>query len=221
MFLRAPTIVSSLYTRHNMLRGARDRLFDLLYHYNPRQPFQCKTNRGPPIKMPSGAIDQEIASRLSEDLGALEQLRALLQGNEEISIPGVVVAGSQSAGESSVLEALGGMKLPRGQTITTACRSFSVWRPFRSRNLTPSSAGTPISPRMARRSKSTTFRRWLRSQRQADLPRDSSSLWFHPHSHRPYWDYAQLCGWHTGHLNRNRQPGEEFYLGRERGEPTG
>ncbi|CAN0251155.1 unnamed protein product, partial [Pylaiella littoralis] len=40
-------------------------------------------------------------------------------GNEEVSIPGVVVAGAQSAGKSSVLEALGGMKLPRGQNITT------------------------------------------------------------------------------------------------------
>lgn len=69
--------------------------------------------------MPPGSIDQEIASCLSEELGALEQLRALLQGNEEVSIPGVVVAGAQSAGKSSVMEALGGMKLPRGQNITT------------------------------------------------------------------------------------------------------
>lgn len=69
--------------------------------------------------MTSGAIDQEIASCLSGELGALEQLRALLQGNDEVSIPGVVVAGAQSAGKSSVLEALGGMKLPRGQNITT------------------------------------------------------------------------------------------------------
>lgn len=69
--------------------------------------------------MTSGAIDKEIASSLSGELGALEQLRALLQGNEEVSIPGVVVAGAQSAGKSSVLEALGGMKLPRGQNITT------------------------------------------------------------------------------------------------------
>eukprot|EP00752_Nemacystus_decipiens_P018767 g16826.t1 len=69
--------------------------------------------------MTSGAIDHEIASCLSEELSALEQLRALLQGNDEVSIPGVVVAGAQSAGKSSVLEALGGMKLPRGQNITT------------------------------------------------------------------------------------------------------
>ncbi|CAM9832415.1 unnamed protein product, partial [Ectocarpus sp. 12 AP-2014] len=67
----------------------------------------------------SGAIDNEIENRLSGELGALEQLRALLQNNEEVKIPGVVVAGAQSAGKSSVLEALGGMKLPRGQNITT------------------------------------------------------------------------------------------------------
>ena len=69
--------------------------------------------------MKSGAIDQEIDSRLSEELGALERIRALLQGNDEVSIPGVVVVGAQSAGKSSVLEALGGIKLPRGQNITT------------------------------------------------------------------------------------------------------
>lgn len=67
----------------------------------------------------AGAIDSEIGSRLSPTLVALEKLRALLEGNEEVSVPGIVVAGAQSAGKSSVLEALGGMKLPRGQNITT------------------------------------------------------------------------------------------------------
>lgn len=38
---------------------------------------------------------------------------------DEVSIPDVVVAGAQSAEKSSELEALGGMKLPRGQNITT------------------------------------------------------------------------------------------------------
>ena len=69
--------------------------------------------------MTSGAIDTEIGARLSPTLVALEQLRSLLEGNKEVSIPGVVVAGAQSAGKSSVLEALAGMKLPRGQNITT------------------------------------------------------------------------------------------------------
>ena len=67
----------------------------------------------------SGAIDSKSDSQLGAYLEAMEKLRALLEGNDEVSVPGVVVAGAQSAGKSSVLEALGGMKLPRGQNITT------------------------------------------------------------------------------------------------------
>ena len=69
--------------------------------------------------MPGAMENSESSSRLSKSLWAMEQLRALHDGNGEVSIPGVVVAGEQSAGKSSVLEALGGMKLPRGQNITT------------------------------------------------------------------------------------------------------
>lgn len=67
----------------------------------------------------SGAIDSEISSRLSPILEALEKLRASQEGNEEVSVPGIVVTGAQSSGKSSVLEAIGGIKLPRGQNITT------------------------------------------------------------------------------------------------------
>lgn len=67
----------------------------------------------------SGAIDSKSDSQLGIYLEAMEKLRVLLEGNDEVSVPGVVVAGAQSAGKSSVLEALGGMKLPRGQNITT------------------------------------------------------------------------------------------------------
>ena len=67
----------------------------------------------------AGAIDSEMGARLSPTLMALEDLRDLLDGNDEVSIPGIVVAGAQSAGKSSVLEALSGMKLPRGRNITT------------------------------------------------------------------------------------------------------
>lgn len=67
----------------------------------------------------SGAIDGTSDSQLGIYLEAMEKLRVLLEGNDEVSVPGVVVAGAQSAGKSSVLEALGGMKLPRGQNITT------------------------------------------------------------------------------------------------------
>ncbi|CAM9094534.1 unnamed protein product, partial [Heterosigma akashiwo] len=51
-------------------------------------------------------------------LDAIEQIRAHLT-EERVSVPGVVVAGAQSAGKSSVLEALSGVNLPRGETITT------------------------------------------------------------------------------------------------------
>lgn len=67
----------------------------------------------------TGAIDSEVGRRLSPLLTACEQVRALADGNEEVSVPGVVVTGAQSAGKSSLLEALAGFKLPRGQTITT------------------------------------------------------------------------------------------------------
>jgi hypothetical protein len=45
-------------------------------------------------------------------------VRALLRG-VAISVPGVVVAGAQSSGKSSVIESLCGINLPRGETITT------------------------------------------------------------------------------------------------------
>lgn len=65
----------------------------------------------------AGPISEEMDNRLSPLLNAMEKLRQ--QGNGEVSVPGVVVTGAQSAGKSSVLEALGGIKLPRGQNITT------------------------------------------------------------------------------------------------------
>lgn len=67
----------------------------------------------------SGAIDNEIFSRLSPILEGLEKLRASQAGNGEVSVPGIVVTGAQSSGKSSVLEAIGGIELPRGQNITT------------------------------------------------------------------------------------------------------
>ena len=64
-------------------------------------------------------LSRTLAARLSRTLAALEHVRAKLRGVDGVSIPGVVVTGAQSADKSSVLEALGGMKLPRGQNITT------------------------------------------------------------------------------------------------------
>eukprot|EP00903_Cladosiphon_okamuranus_P022291 g20497.t1 len=68
--------------------------------------------------MPGAMENSTSSSRLGKSLRAMEQLRALHDGNDEVAIPAIVVAGEQSAGKS-VLEALGGMKLPRGQKITT------------------------------------------------------------------------------------------------------
>lgn len=69
--------------------------------------------------MSASTIDTEIDARLSQTLATVEQVRAELHGIDGVSIPGIVVIGAQSAGKSSVLEAFGGMKLPRGQNITT------------------------------------------------------------------------------------------------------
>lgn len=57
--------------------------------------------------------------RLGKILRAMEHIHALHDGNDEVQVPGIVVAGEQSAGKSSLLEGLGGIKLPRGQGITT------------------------------------------------------------------------------------------------------
>lgn len=53
-----------------------------------------------------GALAEEQARALLPKLVALEKVRNEL-GAENISVPGIVVAGSQSAGKSSVLERCG------------------------------------------------------------------------------------------------------------------
>jgi GTP-binding protein EngB required for normal cell division len=54
-------------------------------------------------------------------LDAVDQLRGLLSNEHNIKLPTIVVVGDQSSGKSSVLEALSGVSLPRGQNITTRC----------------------------------------------------------------------------------------------------
>ena len=51
-------------------------------------------------------------------LDAIEQIRANLKA-ENIEVPGIVVAGAQSAGKSSLLESLSNVNLPSGENITT------------------------------------------------------------------------------------------------------
>lgn len=57
-------------------------------------------------------------STFQEKLDAMESIRNDL-GTDGIEVPGVIVAGSQSSGKSSVLESLSGIRLPSGTTITT------------------------------------------------------------------------------------------------------
>eukprot|EP00899_Mesostigma_viride_P010695 jgi/Mesvir1/19627/Mv09916-RA.1 len=63
-------------------------------------------------------INEEIRKKLKPRLDAMEEVRGLLNA-EGISVPGIVVAGAQSSGKSSVLESISGISLPRGTTITT------------------------------------------------------------------------------------------------------
>lgn len=66
---------------------------------------------------PAGStLFDALAASLVPKLDALEEIRALLGSDASISVPGVVVAGNQSAGKSSVIESLCGIKLPRGRT---------------------------------------------------------------------------------------------------------
>ncbi|CAN0141700.1 unnamed protein product, partial [Heterosigma akashiwo] len=64
------------------------------------------------------SLSKHYIANIQPKLDAIEQIRAHLT-EEKVSVPGVVVAGAQSAGKSSVLEALSGVNLPRGETITT------------------------------------------------------------------------------------------------------
>ena len=65
-------------------------------------------------------IDRYYHVKVRPLLDAVDQLRGLL-ANEPIRLPSIVVVGDQSSGKSSVLEALSGVSLPRGQSITTRC----------------------------------------------------------------------------------------------------
>jgi dynamin 1-like protein len=63
-------------------------------------------------------LQEEFQLRNAKKLDTIESIREALT-EERIAVPGIVVCGAQSAGKSSVLEALSGVKLPRGETITT------------------------------------------------------------------------------------------------------
>lgn len=58
-----------------------------------------------------------LGSLSTQKLEIIEIARSCLK--DELEIPGIVVAGSQSAGKSSVLESLSGVSFPTGKNITT------------------------------------------------------------------------------------------------------
>lgn len=60
----------------------------------------------------------KLGEQLEPKLDIIEMIRSELR-SEHIDIPGIVVAGSQSSGKSSLLESMSGIQLPSGKNITT------------------------------------------------------------------------------------------------------
>jgi hypothetical protein len=71
-----------------------------------------------PLPPSTSAVDIEFDRVLGDKLALIEELRQELV-EEGIECPGVVVAGSQSAGKSSVLEHLTRLAFPRAQNTCT------------------------------------------------------------------------------------------------------
>ena len=59
-----------------------------------------------------------LLTQVQPKLDAIEQIRGDLNA-ENIEVPGIVVAGAQSSGKSSLLESLSDITLPSGENITT------------------------------------------------------------------------------------------------------
>ena len=59
------------------------------------------------------------STKLQNMLSVVEHVRGLQEPGDDIRLPDIVVCGVQSAGKSSVLQALAGVNLPRSKAITT------------------------------------------------------------------------------------------------------
>ncbi|CAM9631017.1 unnamed protein product, partial [Laminaria digitata] len=59
------------------------------------------------------------STKLRNLLRVVEEIRGLQEPSDDIKFPDIVVCGVQSAGKSSVLQALAGVNLPRRKKITT------------------------------------------------------------------------------------------------------
>ena len=114
-------------------------------YLSPLIPGSIKSSSSSPSsgsELPASSRDMDrfYHVRVRPLLDAVDQLRSLLQ-SEPIKLPTIVVVGDQSSGKSSVLEALSGVSLPRGQNITTRCPLV-----LRLINLTPDNAASNGHP---------------------------------------------------------------------------
>ena len=66
---------------------------------------------------------QALSAKVRPLLDACDRVREIMVDRSAISLnlPTIAVVGDQSSGKSSVLEALSGIELPRGQNIVTRC----------------------------------------------------------------------------------------------------
>lgn len=78
--------------------------------FEEKTPRIVFPNNKPKVKL--------LLSQIQPKLDAIEQIRGDLNA-ENIEVPGIVVAGAQSSGKSSLLESLSGITLPSGENITT------------------------------------------------------------------------------------------------------
>ncbi|KAI9452814.1 P-loop containing nucleoside triphosphate hydrolase protein [Russula earlei] len=72
------------------------------------------------IHAPIGLSDPQYSARKRKMLDAVIRLRAI-GANIDLDIPVIVVLGSQSAGKSSLIEAISGITLPRASGTCTRC----------------------------------------------------------------------------------------------------
>lgn len=72
----------------------------------------------PRIVFPKTNKPKFLLTQIQPKLDAIEQIRGDLNA-ENIEVPGIVVAGAQSSGKSSLLESLSDITLPSGENITT------------------------------------------------------------------------------------------------------
>ncbi|KAL4437095.1 hypothetical protein ABPG75_004234 [Micractinium tetrahymenae] len=77
---------------------------------------------GPSKAAVSGsAYQQEHSRSIRPVLDTLARVQPLVENEAGISAPAIVVIGDQSTGKTSILEAISGVALPRGQGIVTRC----------------------------------------------------------------------------------------------------